>query len=137
MVFFWLDYLPCEKPIMPDLYSKEIQLELLDKLAGTPGATPVIDTEIAWDWNHSYLLQQGWIRQIHSGPPGAEMLIGEELTDVGKAMRFDLRERLQQERECRAATKTQRGLCWMTLAILGLTAVTAVSSVFLLSGIAF
>ena len=123
-------------------YSKEVQVELLDEIADNQGTTnTIVRNDSIREWNYFFLLRQELFRQKHTGVSGSEMLVGEELTEAGKVWRTELYERLQREQEeskryqeqqqiRQKSTGIQTGLWWMTLAILGLTALLAIRQFF-------
>jgi len=117
-------------------YSKEAQLAIIEEIINNQGTTNTIDTtDPVRQWNYDFLLTQKYINQIytssnvHTDHGVSGMLLGEALTDAGKLYRTELYERLQHEREQKSTNQDnqqfQVKMCWMTSAILGLTAFSA------------
>ena len=95
---------------MKHAYSKEIQLEIFDKIIKNQGTDETVDvTDTVKQWNYDFLLLQGDIEQhITSSnvfaattgyPENDGILIGETITKSGEARRLDIYERLCNERK--------------------------------------
>jgi len=125
-------------------YSKEVQLEILNKIVKNQGTSNRFITDDTIQlWNYDFLLTQGHIKQIFTSsnvntpPENSGMLLSEELTDAGKLWRTDLYERIlqarttikhhqEQQQNSQETAKNQKDIRWMTRAILVLTAFLAI-----------
>ena len=114
---------------MPNpLYSKEIQIEILDEIANNQGTTNNIEiTDPVRAWNYHFLTDIGAIELLTTGSCDFNTPCGEKLLDVGKALRTELYEKIMYDRESaqkhQKLAQVQNGLWWMTLTILILTVI--------------
>ena len=94
-------------------YSKEIQLEIFDEIIKNQGTDEIVDvTNPVRQWNYDFLLTQGYIKQdfsssnVFTDPKVSGMLMGETITESGKARRLDMYDMLQREHEQMQRHKT-------------------------------
>ena len=136
-----------------EYYSKEIQIEILNEIDQNQGTANTVDkTDPARDWNYDFLLSQGCIEQdetpntktlpnITAPSAALPLVVGKKMSKAGKLWRSSLYEQLENERVQtlryqeqkimnQNTAKTQNGIWRMTLAILGLTAVSVALLLF-------
>jgi len=108
--------------MQPQEYSEKVQIEILDEVIANQGTTKTIDrTEPIREWNHHFLVTQGYIKEEYASSNvfrlarESSLLVSEKITDSGKIWRSYLYQK--NENEKRTAEFRER-ILWIALSLI-------------------